>query len=337
VGGYASKQTIVVADGLCKSFGRTAALAGLDLRVAGGTVCGMLGPNGAGKTTAVRIFATLLRPDAGHARVAGYDVVRDPAQVRARIGLAGQHAAIDEKLSGRDNLRMFGRLYHLSERESRRRADELLARLGLAGAGSRLAETYSGGMRRRLDLIASLIIAPPVLFLDEPTAGLDPGSRSEIWASIRQLAREGTTVLLTTQYLDEADHLADQIVIVDRGRVTVSGTPGQLKSAIGSRLDVVVHDPADLPRAAAVLERIPAASPPELAPEHRLATVALTGGTLTLTGVVRELDRSGVVVDDVTLRQPTLDEVFLQLTGTRAGQQASQPADSGAARQVSPR
>jgi ABC-2 type transport system ATP-binding protein len=335
MGGYSGKEAIVVAEGLRKSFGRTAALTGLDLQVAEGSVCGMLGPNGAGKTTAVRILATLIRPDAGHALVAGYDVVRDPAQVRARIGLAGQHAAIDEKLSGRDNLRMFGRLYRLSERESRRRADELLERLGLAGAGSRLAETYSGGMRRRLDLIASLLIAPPVLFLDEPTAGLDPGSRSEIWASIRQLVRDGTTVLLTTQYLDEADHLADQIVIVDRGRATASGTPGQLKSAIGNRLDVVVHDVADLPRAAAVLARIPAASPPELAPERRLAGVALSGGTLTLTGVVRELDRSGVIVDDVALRQPTLDEVFLRLTGPRAGQQASRPAGAGAAREVS--
>jgi ABC-2 type transport system ATP-binding protein len=333
---YAGGQAIVEAEGLRKSFGRTAALTGLDLEVPEQSVCGMLGPNGAGKTTAVRIFATLLRPDAGQARVAGYDVVRDPAQVRARIGLAGQHAAIDEKLSGRDNLRMFGRLYHLSERESRRRADELLERLGLAAAGSRLAETYSGGMRRRLDLIASLIIAPPVLFLDEPTAGLDPASRSEIWASIRQLAREGTTVLLTTQYLDEADHLADRVVIVDRGRVTASGTPGQLKSAIGNRLDVVVHDIADLPRAAAVLARIPAASAPGLAPERRLASVALGGGALTLTGVVRELDRSGVVVDDVALRQPTLDEVFLRLTGPPAGQQASQPAGS-AAREVSSR
>ncbi len=322
MGGYAGREAIVVAEGLRKSFGRTAALTGLDLRVAEGTICGMLGPNGAGKTTAVRIFATLIRPDAGYARVAGYDVVHDPAQVRSRIGLAGQHAAIDEKLSGRDNLRMFGRLYHLSERESRQRADELLERLGLAGAGSRLAETYSGGMRRRLDLLASLIIAPPVLFLDEPTGGLDPGSRSEIWASVRQLVRGGTTVLLTTQYLDEADHLADGIVVVDRGRVTASGTPEELKSATGSRLDVVVHDAAALPKAASVLERISAASRAEVAPERRRVSVAIAGGTLTLTGVVRELDRSGVIVDDVALRRPTLDEVFLRLTGVRAGRQA---------------
>jgi ABC-2 type transport system ATP-binding protein len=331
VGGCRGREPVVVAEGLRKNFGRTAALTGLDLRVAEGTICGMLGPNGAGKTTVVRIFATLIRPDAGHARVAGCDVVRDPAQVRSRIGLAGQHAAIDEKLSGRDNLRMFGRLYHLSERESRRRADELLERLGLAGAGSRLAGTYSGGMRRRLDLTASLIIAPPVLFLDEPTAGLDPGSRSEIWASIRQLARGGTTVVLTTQYLDEADHLADGIVVVDQGRVTASGTPGELKSAIGSRLDVVVHDAAALPHAAAVLERIPATSPPELAPELRLASVALRGGTLTLTEVVRELDRSGVIADDVALRQPTLDEVFLQLTRDPAGQHANPEGAGGTA------
>jgi ABC-2 type transport system ATP-binding protein len=331
MGSCRGQEPIVVAEGLCKNFGRTAALTGLDLRVAEGTICGMLGPNGAGKTTAVRILATLLRPDAGHARVAGYDVVRDPAQVRSRIGLAGQHAAIDEKLSGRDNLRMFGRLYHLSERESRRRADELLERLGLAGTGSRLAETYSGGMRRRLDLIASLIIAPPVLFLDEPTAGLDPGSRSEIWASIRQLARDGTSVLLTTQYLDEADHLADRIVVVDHGGLAASGTPEQLKSAIGNRLDVVVHDAAALPSAAAVLERIPAASPPELVPERRLASVALSGGALTLTEVVRELDRFGVIADDVALRQPTLDEVFLRLTRARARQHANTAGADGTA------
>ena len=331
-----SAEAVVAADGVRKNFGQTPALAGLDLRVPEARVCGMLGPNGAGKTTAVRIFATLLRPDAGRARVAGYDVVREPAEVRARIGLAGQHAAIDEKLSGRDNLRIFGRLYHLSERASRQRADELLERLGLAQAGSRLAETYSGGMRRRLDLIASLITAPPVLFLDEPTAGLDPGSRSEIWSSIRQLAAEGTTVLLTTQYLDEADHLADQIVIVDQGRVTASGAPGQLKSAIGSRLDVVVHDAADLPLAAAVLARIPSASPPELALERRLASVALRGGTLTLAEVVRELDGSGVVVDDVALRQPTLDEVFLRLTGAGA-EQTSPQGGVGVARPVSSR
>jgi ABC-2 type transport system ATP-binding protein len=332
VGGYAGREAIVVAEGVRKSFGRTAALAGLDLRVAEGTVCGMLGPNGAGKTTAVRIFATLIQPDAGCARVAGYDVVRDPAEVRTRIGLAGQHAAIDEKLSGRDNLRMFGRLHHLSERESRRRADELLERLGLAGAGTRLAETYSGGMRRRLDLIASLIIAPPVLFLDEPTAGLDPGSRSEIWASVRQLVRGGTTVLLTTQYLDEADHLADGIVVVDRGRVTASGTPEELKSAVGNRLDVVVHDAAALPDAAAVLERILAASRPEVAPERRRVSVAISGGTLTLTGVVRALDRSGVIVDDVALRRPTLDEVFLRLTGAWAGGRVNPAGEDGPAR-----
>jgi ABC-2 type transport system ATP-binding protein len=329
-GGRGDGNAIVVAEGLRKNFGRTAALSGLDLQVAEGSVCGMLGPNGAGKTTAVRIFATLIRPDAGYARVAGFDVVRDPARVRSSIGLAGQHAAIDEKLSGRDNLRMFGRLHHLRERESRRRADELLERFGLAGAGSRLAETYSGGMRRRLDLAASLIVAPPVLFLDEPTAGLDPASRSEIWASIRQLVREGATVLLTTQYLDEADHLADGIVVVDRGRVTASGTPEQLKSAIGNRLDVVVHDAADLPGAAAVLAHIRSASPPELAPERRRASVALSGGTLTLTAVVRELDRSGVVVDDVALRQPTLDEVFLRLTGAWDGRQVSGPVAGGA-------
>jgi ABC-2 type transport system ATP-binding protein len=315
-------EAIVLAEGLHKRFGPTEALRGLDLRVAPGTVCGMLGPNGAGKTTAVRILATLVRPDAGYARVAGYDVVRQPGPVRYRIGLAGQHAAVDEKLSGRDNLRMFGRLYHLSDRAARRRADELLERFGLAGAAGRLTETYSGGMRRRLDLIASLIVAPPVLFLDEPSTGLDPGSRSEIWASIRELVAGGTTVLLTTQYLDEADHLADLITVVDHGRVVASGPPDQLKAAIGDRLDVVVHDVSALPAAAAVLERIagPGADGTEVEPEERRASAPISGGTLVLTEVVRELDRAGVIAEDVALRRPTLDEVFLRLTGPATSQ-----------------
>ncbi len=306
-------EAMILTEGLCKSFGKTQALCGLDLRIAPGTVCGMLGPNGAGKTTAVRILATLLKPDAGLARVAGYDVVRDPAQVRHRIGLAGQHAAIDGKLSGRDNLRMFGRLHHLGDRAALRRADELLGHFGFADVASRLAETYSGGMRRRLDLIASLIVAPPVLFLDEPSTGLDPGSRSQIWASIRELVAGGTTVLLTTQYLDEADHLADLIAVVDNGRVVASGTPDELKATIGDRIDVVVHDAESLPAAAAVLERIACAGP-AAEPERRMVSVAVSGGSLTLTRVLRELDRAEVAAEDVALRRPTLDEVFLRLT-----------------------
>jgi ABC-2 type transport system ATP-binding protein len=304
----------IVAEGLHKRFGKTVALQGLDLSVAAGTVCGVLGPNGAGKTTAVRILTTLIRPDAGSARVAGYDVVREPGKVRYRIGLAGQSAAVDEKLSGRDNLRLFGRLYHLGDRVARQRADELLERFRLADAGGRLVETYSGGMRRRLDLIASLIVAPPVLFLDEPTSGLDPGSRNEIWGTVRELVRDGTTVLLTTQYLDEADHLADDIAVVDHGRVIASGTPDHLKAMIGDRLDVVVRDAGALPEAAAALERIVGVES-DLEPEQRRATVAFSGGWPALAEVVRELDRAGVVAEDIALRRPTLDEVFLRLTG----------------------
>src|SRR3954454_2241987 len=233
---------IVVAEGLHKSFGDTHALRGLDLSVPRGRVCGVLGPNGAGKTTAVRILATLSDPDAGHARIAGYDVVREAGKVRERIGLAGQFAAVDEKLTGRGNLRMFGRLSHLSRREAHRRADELLERFGLTDAADRQVTGYSGGMRRRLDLITSLILRPKVLFLDEPTTGLDPRSRGEIWGSIRELVAEGTTVLLTTQYLDEADQLADDIAVVDHGRVIARGSPDALKSEIGDRLDVVLKN-----------------------------------------------------------------------------------------------
>ena len=231
---------IVVAEGLHKSFGDTHALRGLDLSVPRGTVCGVLGPNGAGKTTAVRILATLSDPDAGHARIAGYDVVREAGKVRERIGLAGQYAAVDEKLTGRGNLRMFGRLSHLSRREAHRRADELLERFGLMDAADRQVAGYSGGMRRRLDLITCLILRPEVLFLDEPTAGLDPRSRGEIWDSVRELVADGTTVLLTTQYLEEADQLADDIAVIDHGQVIATGTPDELKATIGDRLDVTL-------------------------------------------------------------------------------------------------
>lgn len=312
-------ETAIWAEGLRKRFGGTEALRGVDLEVPKGTVYGLLGPNGAGKTTAVRILATLTVPDAGQARVAGYDVVRDADQVRYRIGLAGQHASVDEKLTGRDNLRIFGRLYHLSPKAARDRADELLARLGLAEAGDRFVKTYSGGMRRRLDLVASLIIEPPVLFLDEPTTGLDPRSRGEIWKTIRELVAAGTTVLLTTQYLDEADRLADRIAVVDAGLVIASGTPDELKSRIGDRIDVVVHDGRDLAEAAAVLGRV---GEPDTDAQERRISVPVAGGSLTLPEVVRELDRAGVAVADVALRRPTLDEVFLRLTG-RAGEEVA--------------
>ncbi|MGW1365133.1 ATP-binding cassette domain-containing protein [Streptomyces chartreusis] len=302
---------IVVAEGLHKSFGDTHALRGLDLSVPRGTVCGVLGPNGAGKTTAVRILATLSDPDAGHARIAGHDVVRDADKVRARIGLAGQHAAVDEKLTGRGNLRMFARLSHLSRREAHRRADELLERFDLMDAADRQVAGYSGGMRRRLDLITSLILRPEVLFLDEPTTGLDPRSRGEIWDSIRELVADGTTVLLTTQYLDEADQLADDIAVVDHGQVIATGTPDELKATIGDRLDVELEDPAALDTAATVLKTLAGTDPTVTA--DRLS-VALPGGGFRLFDVMRELDRAGVAAADVRLRRPTLDEVFLRLT-----------------------
>jgi ABC-2 type transport system ATP-binding protein len=307
-----SSESAVWAEGLRKRFGKTEALRGVDLEVRKGTVFGLLGPNGAGKTTTVRILATLSRPDAGHARVAGYDVVRDADQVRYRIGLAGQHASMDEKLSGRDNLRLFGRLYHLSPKAARRRADELLERFGLAEAGDRYVRTYSGGMRRRIDLISSLIIAPPVLFLDEPTTGLDPRSRGEIWETIRELVADGTTVLLTTQYLDEADQLADRIAVVDTGRVIAAGTPDELKAEIGSRIDVVVRDHHAVETAAAVLGRV---ATPDVDVETRRVSVPVSDGSTSLPETVIELHRAGVDVEDVALRRPTLDEVFLRLTG----------------------
>jgi ABC-2 type transport system ATP-binding protein len=308
-------EPIVAAEALRKRYGATQALDGLDLAVPAGTVCGLLGPNGAGKTTAVRILATLADADSGRARVAGYDVARRPDEVRARIGLAGQHAAVDEKLTGRGNLRMFGRLYHLPRREARRRADELLERFGLAEAADRQVAGYSGGMRRRLDLITSLILRPQVLFLDEPTTGLDPRSRGEIWDAVRGLVADGTTVLLTTQYLDEADRLADDIAVVDHGRVIATGTPDELKSSIGDRLDVVLDDPADAGAAAAVLRSLAGAHP--VLDGDRLS-VALPAGAVRLADVVRELDRAGVAAADAGLRRPTLDEVFLRLTASDA-------------------
>ncbi|MFI6090489.1 ATP-binding cassette domain-containing protein [Streptomyces sp. NPDC051218] len=304
---------IVVAEGLHKSFGDTHALRGLDLSVPRGAVYGVLGPNGAGKTTAVRILSTLSDPDAGHARIAGYDVVREAGKVRTRIGLAGQHAAVDEKLTGRTNLRMFGRLSHLSRPEARHRADELLERFGLMEAADRQVTGYSGGMRRRLDLITSLILRPEVLFLDEPTTGLDPRSRGEIWANVRELVADGTTVLLTTQYLDEADQLADDIAVVDHGRVIATGTPDELKATIGDHIDVELEDSSDLLPAAAVLKALAAGTDPTTTGTDRLS-VALPGGALRLYDIVRELDHAGIAAADVRLRRPTLDEVFLRLT-----------------------
>ncbi|WP_240809827.1 ATP-binding cassette domain-containing protein [Actinomadura sp. WMMA1423] len=304
----------VAAEGLRKRYGGTEALAGLDLRVPAGTVHGLLGPNGAGKTTAVRILTTLARPDSGTARVAGHDVVREAVEVRRRIGLVGQHAAVDEVLGGRQNLVMFGRLHHLGARRARRRADELLERFGLTDAAAKPAGQYSGGMRRRLDLAASMILAPPVLFLDEPTTGLDPRSRGEVWDSIRDLVEGGTTVLLTTQYLEEADRLASGVSVIDHGRVIAEGTPDELKARLGGdRVEVVVDDPAALASAAEIVARV-ATGEVDVDAEALRVGAPVAGRAAALTEAVRGLDEAGVAVADIGLRRPTLDEVFLHLT-----------------------
>ncbi|MGW5125166.1 ATP-binding cassette domain-containing protein [Streptomyces sp. NPDC004069] len=302
----------VLSEGLEKRFGNVHAVRGLDLAVPEGTVCGVLGPNGAGKTTAVRLLTTLLRPDAGSARVAGHDLVREPAAVRRRIGVTGQDTSVDTDLTGRQNLWLFARLHRVPDASAR--ADELLERFGLTQAADRTASTYSGGMRRRLDLAASLLRRPAVLFLDEPTTGLDPASRNHIWDSVRELKRQGTTVVLTTQYLDEADRLADDIALVDRGRIAHTGSPAELKALIGTHAEVVVPHADDMPRAAAVLDRL-TGSEPLFEPERRAVGAVTTDPTLTLPRLVRELDAAGVPLLDVSLRPPTLDDVFLRLTG----------------------
>ncbi|HJQ28051.1 MAG TPA: ATP-binding cassette domain-containing protein [Rubrobacter sp.] len=308
----------ILAEGLRKSYGKTLALDGLDLEVREGTVLGLLGPNGAGKTTAVRILATLLKPDAGRAEVAGLDVVRQADELRALIGLTGQYAAVDEYLTGRENLEMVGRLYHLPKKVARRRADELLERFDLVDAASRLVKTYSGGMRRRLDLSASLVLSPPVLFLDEPTTGLDPRSRLAMWDIIGELVSGGTTLLLTTQYLDEADRLADRIAVVDAGRVIAEGTSSGLKAQVGGeRLEVIVEQGDGLHDAARVLERY-AHGEVRVEAERRYVVATVAGGAGLLAAVVRDLDAAGVLVDELGLHRPTLDDVFLTLTGHAA-------------------
>jgi ABC-2 type transport system ATP-binding protein len=305
----------VITEGLGKHFGSKQALDGFDLVVAEGTVCGLLGPNGAGKTTAVRVLATLLRADAGRAEVAGYDVAREPAQVRRHIGLTGQQATVDEILTGRENLVMWGQLFHLSRRAAERRADELLEQFGLTDAANVRAKHYSGGMRRRLDIASSLVLAPRVFFLDEPTTGLDPRNRGEVWNALRGLVAGGTTVLMTTQYLDEADQLADQIVVMDDGRTVAEGTPSQLKSEIGGdRIDVTLRTAADLPAAAVLLERATGAVP-EIDEPLRRISAPVQDRVAALTVVVRALDAGGLDAEDIGVRRPTLDEVFLRLTG----------------------
>jgi ABC-2 type transport system ATP-binding protein len=305
---------MIEATGLTKSFGAVTALGGLDLAVPAGGVCALLGPNGAGKTTAIRVLATLTRPDGGRAAVGGHDVVRQARLVRASIGLVGQHAAVDDDLTGQENLVILGLMYHLGRRAARQRAAGLLAEFQLTEAGGRLVKTWSGGMRRRLDLMASLVVAPPVLILDEPTTGLDPRSRAEIWSAVRGLARGGTTVLLSTQYLAEADEIADQVVIIDGGQVVAQGSPDELKDAIGTRVDIVLADAADLPAAAAELARWATGPVSQDADERRLTAPAATG-TVSLPALVRELDAAGLAAQDVSIRRPTLNEVFLDRTG----------------------
>ncbi|WP_328559614.1 ATP-binding cassette domain-containing protein [Streptomyces coelicoflavus] len=322
----------VLSEGLERRFGTVRALRGLDLAVAEGTVCGLLGPNGAGKTTAVRLLTTLLRPDAGSAQIAGHDLVREAAAVRRLIGVTGQYASVDGDLTGRQNLRLFARLHRV--RGAAARADELLERFGLADAADRPASTLSGGMRRRLDLAASLLRRPEVLFLDEPTTGLDPASRNRIWEAVRALKEEGTTVLLTTQYLEEADRLADDIALMDRGRVAHTGSPAELKALVGAYAEAVVADADALARAAAVLDRLTGAEP-VLDHERRTAGAVSTDPTLTLPRLVRALDAAGVPLVDASLRPPTLDDVFLRLTdGGGSGGSGDSDSDSDGSKEL---
>ncbi|MFI6517116.1 ATP-binding cassette domain-containing protein [Spirillospora sp. NPDC050679] len=311
-------DNVIIAEGLEKRFGKVRAVNGVDLTVPAGTVLSVLGPNGAGKTTTVRMLTTLLRPDGGRAVVGGHDVAREPDAVRNIIGLSGQYAAVDEYLTGRENLDMFGRLYHLPARAARERAAELLARFRLTDAADRPAKTYSGGMRRRLDLAAALVIRPRILFLDEPTTGLDPRSRLGMWEVIRELVHEGTTLLLTTQYLEEADELADEIVIIDHGRVIAQGTSDQLKAQVGGeRISFAVGSNAMIPKASAAVLEVTDATP-EIDPETLTVSAPVSDGTRSLVAVVNALDAAGIEAHDLGLRRPTLDEVFLALTGRRA-------------------
>jgi ABC-2 type transport system ATP-binding protein len=308
----------IFAEGLVKTFGDVRALDGVDLDVPEGTVLGLLGPNGAGKTTAVRVLTTLLRPDSGRAIVAGIDVLKRPNDVRRSIGLSGQFAAVDDYLTGRENLQMVGQLYQLSARDAKRRAGDLLERFNLADAANRTAKTYSGGMRRRLDLAAALVVSPPVMFMDEPTTGLDPRNRQQLWDVIQELVAGGTTLLLTTQYLEEADRLAHDICVVDHGKVIARGTSDELKAQTGGeRIEVVVHQREQIGPASEVLRGF---GKGELSVEEhtRQITVSVTGGAKLLAEVIRELDGIGVEIDDIGLRRPTLDDVFISLTGRHA-------------------
>jgi ABC-2 type transport system ATP-binding protein len=313
-----SETYAIEAEGLVKVFGRTRALDGIDLQVGAGTILGMLGPNGAGKTTTVRVLTTLLRPDLGTARVAGFDVRTESAQVRREIGLTGQYAALDESLTGRANLIMVGQLCRMSKKQAKQRAAELLDEFDLTDAADRGVKTYSGGMRRRLDLAASLVARPSILFLDEPTTGLDPRSRVVTWDAVRALTATGTTVLLTTQHLDEADQLADLITVVDHGRVIAEGTSAELKAKVGGeRVLITVAAQSDLGAARNVLAGI-ADGPPQADPATRTVEAPVDGGARRMPEIVRELDAAGVLLDDLGIRRPSLDDVFLTLTGRAA-------------------
>jgi len=318
---------MIVAEGLEKHFGTTHALRGLDLDVAEGTILGLLGPNGAGKTTAVRILTTLLRPDAGRAEVAGLDVLKHPSEVRRKIGVAGQNATLDEVLTGRENLEMIGRLFRLPAADARSRANGLLGRFSLEEIADRITKTYSGGERRRLDLAGALVAEPPVLFLDEPTTGLDPRGRLSMWDLIGDLAKGGTTVLMTTQYLEEADLLADDIAVIDHGKLIARGTALELKQQTGGeRLEILVTNGDQMAAAAAALAALSGEKPyVDEAARHVSVPVSSHGGMLTR--AVRELDAAGVEVDDIGFRRPTLDEVFLALTGKPAGEETSAPEE----------